>query len=445
MSGVTDLLNIGASGVRAHRAAMGAVSENIANATTEGYNRRTVEMSESASATATSLLYKSGVSFGGVEVKSVTRKTDPYLDLSARHASGNFESADARATWLGNVQTALDDGKLGVGQQMTTMFSSVERLAANPTDTTLRTNMLFSVEQVNAAFKQTAGELANVQSGIVTSAESEVASLNDAIGRVASANEALRRAVPGSANAAQLLDERDQGLADIAKRVEITVSYRDSGVVDVSFQGAKIVDNIVPGSFAVGANANGTLVFGLNGTLVNAPKSGSLSGLAQSATVAADRVAQVDALAAQYVTDMNAWHQNGRTAAGTPGQPLLSGADASSIALLISDTKDIASRSADGRANGNLVAISTVRGANGAENGWTAIIAAQANMLSATKAEQSASSNRNQQAQNARADVSGIDLDREAADLMRLQQAYEGCARIIQVARESMQAIFAIF
>ncbi len=48
-------------------------------------------------------------------------------------------------------------------------------------------------------------------------------------------------------------------------------------------------------------------------------------------------------------------------------------------------------------------------------------------------------------AQQARGDVSGVNLDREAADLLRLQQAYQGCARIIQVAREITQSIFAVF
>ena len=43
----SDLFSIGASGVRAHQAAMGAVSENIANANTPGYSRRSLSRSSS--------------------------------------------------------------------------------------------------------------------------------------------------------------------------------------------------------------------------------------------------------------------------------------------------------------------------------------------------------------------------------------------------------------
>jgi flagellar hook-associated protein 1 FlgK len=79
------------------------------------------------------------------------------------------------------------------------------------------------------------------------------------------------------------------------------------------------------------------------------------------------------------------------------------------------------------------------------EDNWTQMISAQGNIANATTAEQKAASNRDTLAQQARGDVSGVNLDREAADLLRLQQAYQGCARIIQVAREITQSIFDVF
>ncbi|MCE7797339.1 flagellar hook-associated protein FlgK [Sphingobium sufflavum] len=444
----SDLLSIGASGTRAYRAAMGAVSENITNATTEGYNRRTVQLGESPASATTSRFYKPGVAFGGVDVVSVVRKTDDYLDLAARLASSNYEKADARATWLGNIQTALDDGSLGVGQRMTSMFSAVEMLAANPTDVTRRTNVLFAVEQVNTAFKQTIEDLHNVKSGIITEAGNEVHALNSAAERLASTNEALRRAIPGSSNQAQLFDQRDEALVDIAKRLNVTVSYGENGAASVSFEGKKLVDNIDVTAMEVNAASDGTLSFAVGGAAVGQPGTGSLAGLVGSAEVNADRVTAVNDLATKYKDDMNGWHKAGLIGAppSQNGDNILSmSGDASTLTLLITDTAKLATYSADGRTNGNLVNITSIRDEDGVENGWTAIISTHANMLAATNAELSAASSRDQQAQAARADVSGVDLDREAADLMRLQQAYQGSARIIQVARETLDAIFAIF
>jgi flagellar hook-associated protein 1 FlgK len=73
------------------------------------------------------------------------------------------------------------------------------------------------------------------------------------------------------------------------------------------------------------------------------------------------------------------------------------------------------------------------------------MVATHGNLVGATLAEQTAAGNRDTMAQQARGDVSGINLDREAADLLRFQQAYQGCARIIQMAKEIMDTIFQIF
>ncbi len=445
MSGVTDLFAIGASGAAAYRAAMGGVSENISNATTEGYNRRSVMLAESPSSSATSIFYKAGVSFGGVVVQTISRSNDPYLDLASRNASSSFESADVRATWLSDIQSALDDSTLGVGQQLGTMFASVEKLAANPTDTTLRQNLLFGFEQINQAFADASSALGDIKTGIASTATNEVTALNDALQKLSDANEGLRRSVVGSSNAAQLLDQRDLALANIAKQMNSTVTFTDNGVANVTYDGQTLVDGITPATVALTTNADGTLAFSVDGTAVATPTNGRLSGLATSASLALTRETSLNALAAQYVSDINGWHQNGLTDAGAPGGAMLSiGANAGTIQLLITDTDDIAATSSSGVINGNLLSISSLRLPGGVEDGWNAMVAAHANLLNATNSEQTASSQRYQQAESARADVSGVDLDREAADLLRLQQAYQGCARIIQVAKECSQAIMAV-
>ena len=85
------------------------------------------------------------------------------------------------------------------------------------------------------------------------------------------------------------------------------------------------------------------------------------------------------------------------------------------------------------------------RGAGGSEQSWTTIVATHANLLSTARSEQSAASALDQNARSARDASAGVDIDRETADLVQLQQAYEASARIIQVARETLQSILAIF
>lgn len=439
----SDLLSIGASGVKVYRAALGAVSENIANATTEGYNRRSVRVMESPVSAGAGVLQKPGVLFGGVVIAEVRRYNEPFLDAASRQASSTYEDADARYTWMANIQSSLDDNTLGVGQRLTAMFASVERLAGNPTDTTLRQNVLFSFEQVNQAFANAQVGLDDVKSGIASAADIEVAGLNTAIRSLASANNALRRAIPGSANEAQLLDQRDLALTNISKRIDASFTFGDHGSVEVTYDGQTVVAGITPTTFAVTTNADGTLSLTHEGTAVADPASGSLGGLAKSAIIARDREASLLTLANQYVDDLNTWHTAGQTAAPAAGGTLLSiGADAASIQLLITDPADIAAASSDGRINGNLLAITDLRGPTGLETGWAKLISVNANAMAALIEEKTAAEARFDQAEQARAEVSGIDLDREAADMLRLQQAYQASARVIQVAREIVQTLF---
>lgn len=441
-----DLFVIGASGTRAYQAAMGAVADNIANTNTAGYSRRNLEIKESSASASSSIFEKGGASFAGVDIGRVFRASDPYLDAATRRTANTLGSADQRARWMTDIQTALDDGPLGVGQRMGGMFSSIERLAANPTDGTLRTDVLFAMEQVNTAFKLAHGDMKSLQDGISTTASNEIAALNDAIKQLATANEGLRRAIDGSPAQIQQMDSRDQALLEISKRVDITTTFDGKGIADVSYNGSPVVSNIDPYMFGVTTNADGTLAFTLDGTAIATPKSGALGGLAQSADVAKTRVDQLNTLAQKYVTDINTWHTAGVTPGGTAGQPILSiGADASTLQVLITDPQQIASANTAGVINGNLVAASSIRGPGSMEDNWTQIISAQGNVSNATTAEQKAASNRDTLAQQARSDVSGVNLDREAADLLRLQQAYQGCARIIQVAREITQTIFDAF
>ena len=166
-------------------------------------------------------------------------------------------------------------------------------------------------EQINTAFKQSSDDLKAIRTGIGASAQNEVAALNTALDQLASANEGLRRSAEGSPASAQLQDSRDQALSEIAKRLDVTVTFGPNGVANVDYGSSKLVENTVDLSCRPShrppmerSRCNLALT-------PSTAKGGSLGGLTDSAVVARDRIASLDALAAQYVLDVNSWHQNG--------------------------------------------------------------------------------------------------------------------------------------
>ncbi|WP_426386667.1 flagellar hook-associated protein FlgK [Sphingobium sp. R-21] len=443
---MSDLFIIGASGTKAYRSAMAAISENIANASTEGYSRRSVTTIESGSSTATMAVYISRANFGGTEVKSVNRATDPYLDATVRYTNMQLGSAVARMRWLTDSETALNDTETGVGQLMTGMFQNMDKLAASPSDNSLRVTTLDSIGRVAQAFNQTSADLSQVSNGIATEAQSSVTTVNQALSALADINNSLLRAQPGTSAYAQLLDSRDAALGTLSTNLNVDISFGTHDQAQVILNGQTLVQGSSATPLALTANANGTLSLATSGgTALAAPTSGTLGGLFSAADTVSQRRTSLDTLAQQFVTNMNNWHAQGRTDAGTAGGPLLSGTTAATVTALISDPAQLATKATDGTPNGNLLTVSTVLRGNGSvEQGWTNLIATHANLLSSTKAEQTTAQNRSDQAVAAREAVSGVDLDMEAAELLRIQQAYSGSAKILQVAKETVDAILQI-
>ena len=437
-----DLYAIGKSGLRGFRAQMGAISENIANASSEGYNRRTVALRESSVSAVVQPLYISRTDFGGTEIEGTVRANDPYLDASARQTGMSLGSANTRLRWLTDIETALGDDTLGVGGSLTTMFGAIDRLAASPRDPALRTNMIYGVEQVVTAFHNSSNALNNILQGAGSTAQGSITSVNDSLNALARINDSLLRSQPGTSAHAQLLDSRDVEVTKITQALNVSVSFDANQAAVLSYNGQNVLQGQTAGSFAVTQNANGTLALQLNGAAIAAPTDGSLGGLFISAGVARQRLDSLDTLAVQFAADMNAWHAQGLTDAGAAGGALVSvGTTAASLTLVISNGSQIAASTADGRLNGNLIDITSVRGAGSVEQGWTTLVTAHGSLLNTTKTEADAAQSRDSNARAARDKVSGVDLDAEAADLLRVQQAYQACAKVIQSAKQIVDTI----
>lgn len=440
---MSDLFIIGASGTKAYRQAMAAISENIANASTEGYSRRSVATVESGSSTSVMATYISRANFGGTEVKGVNRASDPYLDAAVRSTGMAFSNSTARLRWMSDLEGALNDTDTGIGKLMTSMYQNIDKLAASPSDRSLRVTTLDSISRVAEAFQRTADSLVQVSSGIATEAQSSVDTINRSLTALADINNSLLRAQPGTSAYAQLLDSRDAALNTLSANLNVDISFGSHEMATISYNGTTLVQGQTNDTVALTVNANGTLSLTTSGgTALTAPTNGTLGGLFSAADTTTQRRTSLDTLAQQFVTDMNAWHAQGRTDANVAGGALLSGTSAATMTALITDPAALAAKSTDGTLNGNLLnAATALRGNGSVEQGWTSIIATQANLLSSVKADYITAQGRSDQAIAAREAVSGVDLDMEAAELLRLQQAYSGSAKILQVAKETVDAI----
>ncbi len=437
---MSDLLGIGFSGLKAYSRALSTIGDNIANAQTPGYARRRLDMMESVSGN-DSIFYRGSINPSGVEIRGVNRSVDAWLIDDSRLSSGDSERAATKLGWLGKVEGALSDESNGIKTGLTKLYTTADQLTADPSNMTLRAQFLQAVDDVASGFRTAAGELDKMGDGIEGAATSTVDQFNTNLNALEQINIGLRKARPGSTNEASLLDERDRLLDKLSSQAGVSATFENNGSVTLraSGSGDLLVGGGAVNPIAVTAAADGRLSYSVGGAPL-AISTGSLAGLSEAANHVADQRTGLDTMATSFAAQLNSAHQAGTDANGNPGAPLFTGTSAATLTAAALAPGQVAAANASG-GNGNMLAIGAMRGANDPETRWSGHLATQAQTTASARAQDAAAGTRADAAAAARDGVSEVDLDKEAAELLRFQQAYQAAARTIQVARETMQTL----
>jgi len=437
---MSDLLGIGFSGLKAYSRALSTIGDNIANAQTPGYARRRLEMMEAVGG-GNSIFYRGNTNPGGVDIRGIDRSVDGWLIEDSRVTSGGAERASTKLNWLDKVEGALSDETNGIKTALTKLYTTADQLTADPSNRTLRAQFLQAVDDVAAGFRTAAGQLDKMGEGIEGAAASSVDQFNANLDALEQINIGLRKARPGSTNEASLLDERDRLLDKLSSQAGVSPTFDNNGAVTLraSGSGDLLVGGGVVNPISVTAAPDGRLSYSVGGAPL-AISTGSLAGLAEGANHVADQRAALDTMATDFANQLNAAHQAGTDANGNPGQPLFTGASAATLTVAPLAPDQVAAANASG-SNGNMLALGAMRGANDPEARWSGHLATQAQAVSSARAQDAAAATRADASAAARDGVSQVDLDTEAAELLRFQQAYSAASRTIQVARETMQTL----
>lgn len=445
---MTDLLSIGASGARAYQSALATTSDNIANAATPGYSRRTASVREMVATGGNTAATASGL---GAAVNGVVRAGDPFRASEVRSTGSDLARTLAGATWLQRIDESLTGNKLG--DRLTAFFTSTKAVAADPTALPARAAMLEAASGVAAAFSATGAALDKAMADLGGSAETATTQLNNLSTSLAKVNSGLARATPGTAGQAALLDQRDQLLEQMSAITDVTVSFDGQGRAAVragSAAGPLLVDGADAGQVSFAMNAEGAISFSVvrSGQVsLMAPTGGALAGIAESGQRIAAARDEISRMAQAFADGVNGVQAAGDDLAGSAGQPIFAVGDPPyKLSVALDDPRGIAAAAHGGgtRDNSNLAGFDTLRGSGRFEDGVTDLTASNGAALAGRNSVAEAQNSIHDAAVAARDSISGVNVDEEAVDLMRFQQAYQASARVIQVARETLQSLLEI-
>jgi flagellar hook-associated protein 1 len=202
------------------------------------------------------------------------------------------------------------------------------------------------------------------------------------------------------------------------------------------------------GSVSFSRNDGGAFAFAVNRTgdaSAVTIAGGTLAGIADSAQRIADARVTLGGIASDFADAVNAFQADGRDLDGSAGPDVFSydTADPSKLTVTLTDPRKIAAAGVGGgpRDNANLLALADKRATAGYEGRVTSLIGGNATALSSARAVAAAQTAIREGAVSRYDATAGVDLDQEAVDLMRYQQAYQAAARVIQVGRECFQSL----
>ncbi|MGI4879825.1 MAG: flagellar hook-associated protein FlgK, partial [Janthinobacterium lividum] len=326
---MSDLFSIGASGVAAYQAALDVVGDNVANADTPGYVRRSVTLKIAAAGGSGSPTDRDISAGSGVRTGDILRSSDAIKTAAVRDADSDLSRITTRSEWLTRLQSVLGSGDASLTKQLAGFFDAAQDLSVTPQSTAARTIFLDRADQIASQFRTTAQGLDDLGSDLAAATTDATAQVNRLTTTLAQINLAVIRTHGTGEAGNALLDQRDVTLADLAKLVRITTTETGDGAVEVRLGDSGTAPLLVSAGTATAIavrDGPGGAELVLHPThdpvVVRLPASGTLAGLIETSRRVTETAATIDDLADRFALATNTQHEAGVDASGADGKPL---------------------------------------------------------------------------------------------------------------------------
>lgn len=226
------ILNTAVSSVNAQQAVLAGIANNIANANTPGYARRSVILQNENTGG-----NSSGVNIGsGVKVADLVRHVNEFTNKALRESVADKYAATTKDDMLARVESIFDltGERSTIGSALTDFFSSLNDLSINPSSIELRANVIQRGEDLVSAIQTSYQTLSDLQNEIDTRLNVEVDAINNLTTQIAALNQAVAQVENGGKVAADERDRRDFLLEELSKKISFSTLELPDGSLNVT-------------------------------------------------------------------------------------------------------------------------------------------------------------------------------------------------------------------
>lgn len=216
----SNILSVGQSALTAAQIGLSTTGHNIANASTPGYTRQVVMQGAVAGE---NLGY--GFIGKGTEVVGISRMYNEFLTAQVTTAQTNKSQANTYYSQIQRINGMLADPTSGLSPALQDFFKGVQDVTSDPSGAASRQSLLSSAESLVSRFQSMSGQLSEMGQAVNGQVSTSVGTINLYSGQIAKLNDAIEKLqASGSGHAANdLLDQRDQAVAELSKQVKVNV------------------------------------------------------------------------------------------------------------------------------------------------------------------------------------------------------------------------------
>ena len=439
---------IAAQALDVDQGALDATSNNIANQNTPGYSREIPVLTEGAPTVEGDVTYG-----GGVVLQQVQSVTDQLLQIQFADQNQQQSSAQTQYNALQQVQELFSNPTSGIGADFTSFFNSLSQLSTDPTSIPDRQAVLTSAQNLATSFNSTEESLDSIQSGLNQSVSQNVTQINSLTAQIAQINGQVGQMQKLGEDPGNLGDQETALIQQLSQLTNVNQIQTENGLTLTTGNGTPLVVGDQSFALTTTAGPNGmTDVSSQGQDITSTLQGGELGGNLQVRdTVIPGLLSQLDNLASQFSTSVNAAQAMGYDLNGNAGQPLFSDTSgpgaASNLTVAITDPNLIAA-SSDGTqgSNGNVANLLAVQnqalpGGEDPLDTYSSLVSQTGNLTDQAQAEVTASTASLNNLNNQLGSISGVNLDEETTNLMNYQRAYEAAARVVTTVDALTQSV----
>lgn len=234
--------SIAFSGLSSTSVQISVTSSNISNADTTGYTKKTANQASSVT---------NGVGTG-VTVTGITSTVDKLLLKSLVSADSDLGSADTTNAYLTSLEklygstSSTDSASTGtsLANSITSLESALSSLASTPSSASLQSNVVSALDDVTSQLRETSSGIQKLRSNADQDISSSIDDVNTDLQTIADLNAEIKQTAAAGQSTADLEDQRNTALQDVAAKMNISYYTASNGDLQVyTTTGQALVDS----------------------------------------------------------------------------------------------------------------------------------------------------------------------------------------------------------